>query len=81
LIGFDATEPLLNAMKAGEIAGLVVQDPFRMGYLGVKTAVAAAQGKKVEKRIDTGARFVTAANLSDPEVKELVSPDLKKWLE
>ncbi len=81
LIGFDATEPLLNAMKVGEIEGLVVQDPFRIGYLGVKTAVAAVRGQKVEKRIDTGARFITAGNLSDPDVKELVSPDLKKWLE
>ena len=81
LIGFDATEPLLIALKTGEIAGLVVQDPFRMGYLGVKSAVAALRGQKVEKRIDTGARYITAANLSDPDVKELVYPDLKKWLE
>ena len=81
LFGFDATALLLEAMKAGEIEGLVVQDPFRIGYLGVKTAVATVRGQPVEKRIDTGARFITAANLSDPEVKELVSPDLKKWLE
>jgi ribose transport system substrate-binding protein len=80
LIGFDATEPLLNALKAGEVAGLVVQDPFRMGYLGVKTALAAARGEKVEGRVDTGARFITAASLSDPVVAELVHPDLKKWL-
>lgn len=81
LIGFDATEPLLNAMKTGEVAGLVVQDPFRMGYLGVKTALAAVRGEKVEPRIDTGARFITAANLDDPEISQLVKPDLKKWLE
>jgi ribose transport system substrate-binding protein len=80
LVGFDATEPLLQAMQSGEIAGLVVQDPFRMGYLGVKTALAALRGEKVAKRVDTGARFITAQNLSDPEVKELVKPDLKKWL-
>ena len=80
LIGFDATEPLLAAMKTGEVAGLVVQDPFRMGYLGVKTALAAKRGEKVEGRIDTGARFIWAAELDLPDVQALVHPDLKKWL-
>ena len=80
LIGFDATEPLLNALKSGEVAGLVVQDPFRMGYLGVKTALAAKRGEKVEARVDTGARLIVAANLEEPDVKELLHPDLKKWL-
>jgi len=80
LIGFDATDPLLDAMKAGEIAGLVVQDPFRMGYLGVKTALAAKRGEKVADRIDTGARLIVAADLDKPDVRELIHPDLKRWL-
>ncbi|HKP95815.1 MAG TPA: substrate-binding domain-containing protein [Fibrobacteria bacterium] len=80
LIGFDATEPLLAALKEGEVLGLVVQDPFRMGYLGVKAALAAKRGAKVEPRTDTGARFVSAANLSEPAIRELVHPDLKRWL-
>lgn len=80
LVGFDATAPLLAALKAGEVDALVVQDPFRMGYLGVKTALAAKRGEKVEARVDTGAKLVTAANLADPEIAALVNPDLKKWL-
>lgn len=81
LIGFDATAPLLAALKSGEVDALVVQDPFRMGYLGVKTALAAKRGEKVETRVDTGARLVTAANLAEPAIADLVSPDLKKWLD
>ncbi|MEO7959514.1 MAG: substrate-binding domain-containing protein, partial [Fibrobacteria bacterium] len=80
LIGFDATEPLLKAMKSGEVAGLVVQDPFRMGYLGVKTALAAKRGAKVEARIDTGAKFIWAAEAELPEMQALLHPDLKPWL-
>lgn len=80
LVGFDATAPLLAALKAGEVDALVVQDPFRMGYLGVKTALAAKRGDKVEPRVDTGARLVTAANLADSAIAQLVSPDLKPWL-
>jgi ribose transport system substrate-binding protein len=79
-VGFDASEKLIGALKDGDIDGLVVQNPFNMGYLAVKTMADHLRGKKVEKRIDTGARLVTKENLDDPEVKEVIQPDLKKWL-
>jgi len=39
-VGFDANEQLVAGLKQGDIQGLVVQDPVKMGYLGVMTAVA-----------------------------------------
>lgn len=33
--GFDSSPKLLESLQAGEIDGLVVQDPFKIGYLGV----------------------------------------------
>lgn len=80
LVGFDASDKLVSALKDGDIEGLVVQDPFRMGYLAVKTMTDHLRGKPVDRRIDTGARFVDKASLEDPAVKELLQPDLKKWL-
>ena len=79
-IGFDSSEKLVSALKDGDIDGLVVQNPFNMGYLAVKTMVDHLKGTKVEKRIDTGAQLVTKENLDDPKVKEVMQPDLKKWL-
>ncbi len=79
-VGFDASEKLVGALKEGDIDGLVVQNPFNMGYLAVKTMADHLRGKKVDKRIDTGARLVTKENLEDPAVKEIMQPDLKKWL-
>ena len=79
-VGFDASDKLVGALKEGDIDGLVVQNPFNMGYLAVKTMADHLRGKKVEKRIDTGARLVTKENLEDPAVKEVMQPDLKKWL-
>lgn len=80
-IGFDASEKLVGALREGDIDALVVQNPFNMGYLAVKTMVDVARGKPVERRIDTGAQLVTKDNLDEPAVKEVVAPDLKKWLE
>ncbi len=79
-VGFDSSETLLNGLKAGEMDGLVVQNPFLMGYLGVKTAVEVLQGKKVKRRIDTGVVLVTRENMATPEMVELLTPDLDKWL-
>jgi ribose transport system substrate-binding protein len=79
-VGFDASDKLVGALKEGDVDGLVVQNPFNMGYLAVKTMADHLRGKKVEKRIDTGARLVTKDNLEDPAVKEVMQPDLKKWL-
>jgi ribose transport system substrate-binding protein len=79
--GFDSSDKLVAALKDGDIDGLVVQNPFNMGYLAVKTMTEHLRGKPVEKRIDTGARLVEKESLDDPEVKELMQPDLKKWLQ
>jgi ribose transport system substrate-binding protein len=79
-VGFDASDKLVDAVRSGDIDGLVVQRPFEMGYLAVKTIVAHIHGQGVEKRIDTGSTLVTKENLDTPEVRALVKPDLKTWL-
>ncbi len=79
-VGFDASDTLVNGLKGGAIDALVVQDPVRMGYLGVKTIVAKIKGEQVESRIDTGATVVGRDNMEQPEVRELIHPDLAKWL-
>ena len=79
-IGFDASDNLVKGLREKQLDGLVLQDPVKMGYLGVKTLVAHIRGEKVERRIDTGVRLVTPEVMDQPDVKELLQPDLKKWL-
>jgi ribose transport system substrate-binding protein len=79
-VGFDASEKLVQAVRAGSIDGLVLQDPFRMAYLSVHAVVDHIRGKKVATRTDTGAKIVHPKNLDQPEIQALVKPDLVKWL-
>jgi ribose transport system substrate-binding protein len=79
-IGFDASDILLNAIRTKQLDGIVVQNPMRMGYLGVKTMVDHLQGKPVERRVDTGVRLVTLANLDSADIKALVNPPVSKYL-
>lgn len=79
-VAFDSGETLNAGLKAGHIDGLVVQNPMNMGYLGVKTIVAALRGEKVPDRIDTGVGFVTKENFDDPAMADIVNPPLDKYL-
>jgi ribose transport system substrate-binding protein len=80
-VGFDSSPKLVEALGRGELQGLVLQNPFRMGYLGVQLMVAHLHGTRVEKRIDTGVTLVTRENMEQPVIKELLQPDLSRWLE
>ena len=80
-VGFDSSPKLVEALKSGQIEALVMQNPFHMGYLGVKTMVAHLKGRTVEKRIDTGAILVSRENMDLPEIRSLLQPDLSQWLQ
>jgi ribose transport system substrate-binding protein len=70
LVGFDSSEFLLDALRSGDLDGTVVQDPYRMGYLGVWTLVQSLEGYDVapggQKVQSTGEYMVTKDNLDAP---------------
>ena len=55
IVAVGSDENLIKLLQGDVIAGLVVADPFRMGYEGVKTALAASKGEPVSANVDTGA--------------------------
>lgn len=79
-VGFDASPNLVKGLRDGALDGLIVQDPVQMGYLGVKTLVTHLKGGQVERRIDTGVHLVTRDNMTEPDMKALIEPDLSQWL-
>lgn len=80
LVGFDSSPTLVDDLKAGVIDSLVVQDPFNIGYTAVKTIVAKLRGETPAHKIDSPARVLAAADLDQPEVKQLLHPDMGKYL-
>ncbi|MCJ7578929.1 MAG: substrate-binding domain-containing protein [Candidatus Aminicenantes bacterium] len=79
-VGFDSSPKLVQGLEAGHIHGLILQDPIKIGYMGIKQMVYYLQGKTIDKRIDTGVHLITPDNMSDPEMKALLSPDLSPYL-
>jgi ribose transport system substrate-binding protein len=73
-VGFDASEPLVDAMRQGKIQGLVVQNPLRMGELSVKSMIKHLEKQSVEAQVSTGEKLVTPENMNDPEIAKLIHP-------
>jgi ribose transport system substrate-binding protein len=74
LVAFDAATPEIRALDQGTIQALVVQNPFKMGYDGVKTAIRAVRGETVEKQQDTGVAVITKDTMTQPEMEKLLYP-------
>jgi ribose transport system substrate-binding protein len=78
-VGFDSSKKMIDALRAVELSGFVVQTPMRIGYLGVKTLVEHIRSGQVPRRIDTGSVLVTMENIDQPEIHNLLNPDLSKY--
>jgi ribose transport system substrate-binding protein len=74
-VGFDASPQQIEALRGGEMDALIVQRPLRMAYQGVEAAVKHLRGEEVPRRIDTGVTVATAANMDDPDVREVLFPE------
>ena len=64
-IGFDLSPSIAKGVESGLIYGVIIQDPFGMGYEGVASAMKARLGKSVPKKISTQTHFVTKDNLAE----------------
>jgi ribose transport system substrate-binding protein len=77
IVGFGSDEKLVKFLQEDVITGLVVEDPFRMGYESVKIALAASKDEQVPATIDTGGTLVTKANMSSARSQELLKPKVE----
>ncbi|AMY11390.1 D-allose-binding periplasmic protein precursor [Luteitalea pratensis] len=79
-VGFDSSEAFITAMRNKQLDGVVLQNPFEMGYQGVKTMVAHLKGQAIQARVDTGVTIVTPDNLDTEASKALLNPPLSEYL-
>jgi len=80
LVGFDASEPLVQDLRDGWIDSLVVQNPFRMGYEAVRSIATKLGGGTPATSVDTGVTLVCRPDLDRPEIRALLFPDIEKYL-
>ncbi|MEO9613604.1 MAG: substrate-binding domain-containing protein [Nitratireductor sp.] len=76
IVAFDSNEQLVQHLADGIVAALIIQDPMRMGYDGVKIAYAASKGEKVPEMVDTGVNVITQENMGSERSQELLNPKI-----
>ncbi len=75
LIAFDSSKEEVAALEDGTILALMVQDPYQMGYKGVKTIEQALKKEPIAtKTMDSGLKVVTKQNMTDPNIMKLLPP-------
>lgn len=73
-IGFDFNEDIQKGLMDRVLHGTIVQQPYKMGYLGVKTADEILHGRSVSPRIYLETILVTRENLNAPEIRKILYP-------
>ncbi|HOV37856.1 MAG TPA: substrate-binding domain-containing protein [Spirochaetales bacterium] len=74
LLGFDNSLPEIQFMEEGILQATIIQKPFNMGYLSIRAALDAVQGKSLPRFIDTGSALITPENMYSPENQKLLFP-------
>jgi ribose transport system substrate-binding protein len=78
LVGFDNSEEEAQFLESGVVQALIVQKPFNMGYLGIRTLVEAMRGHSVPRLIRTASVLVRRNDMFTPENQKLLFPILQK---
>jgi len=70
---FDANQQQVDAIHAGNLTGMVVQDPWGMGYNGVADVIRAINGEELPRIVVVPVNVVTAENINDDDIQELLN--------
>ena len=62
-VGFDKSDAILNLVKGGSLLCTMAQNPYVMGYEGMKSAAAALAGETSFEDVDSGVSVIDAASL------------------
>jgi ribose transport system substrate-binding protein len=74
VIGFDSSDEEINYLQEKILDGMMVQNPYNMGYLGVRNINKVLDGEEIESKIDTGVTYVDLSNLEDEDTQWLLYP-------
>jgi len=69
MVGFDSDPVLLDGIARGEVAALVVQNPFEIGYQGVRLISEVIAGREVPLDYPIPSMVVDGTNLDEMKIK------------
>jgi ribose transport system substrate-binding protein len=73
-IAFDPNPDLIRGLESRKVAGIVLQDPVRIGHEAVVAMHQHLLGRPLPKRINTGETMATPENCREPRIRQLLDP-------
>ena len=75
VVGFNSDEQELKYVRTGVLDGTIIQNPYNMGYIGVRYSIQASNGEGVAGSLDTGVTWISAKNINDDDIQLLLYPE------
>ena len=72
MVGFDSSLEEIKLLEEGVFEGIVIQNPYKMGYLGAEAAARMANGEKVTGNIDSGCKLITKDEVFTEENQKIL---------
>ena len=77
IVAFDSSYEQLEKLQDGALSATIVQNPFSMGYLGVKHAAEALNGQFIPARVDIQTKIIDPDNMFWMDNQKLLFPFVK----
>ena len=72
VVSFDGGEDQMKLLEDGKIDGLIVQNPYGIGYATVVACARAVLGQGNEAMVSTGYTWVTKDNMNKDSIKKML---------
>lgn len=72
VVGFDGGAEQMQYVESESLEGVIVQNPFGMGYATVVAMIRASLGMGNEATVDSGYTWVTKDNMNDEEIRKIL---------
>ncbi len=71
-VGFDGGKEQMKLLENNVLDGIILQNPYGMGYATVVAAIRTTLGLPNESFVNSGYTWVTAINMEDKEIKPML---------
>jgi len=72
IVGFDTSDPIVQAIRSGVVSADVVQFPYGIGQKAVELMHDALAGKPIDRQVQTPFVIATPENIDTPEVQKFI---------
>ncbi|NLD59964.1 MAG: ABC transporter substrate-binding protein [Clostridiales bacterium] len=73
-VAFDPNADMHDPIRQGVITAGVAQNPFLIGYTATQNVIKVLKGEQVEKKIAVPVTWITAENIDQPEIQNVLTP-------